>query len=414
MIRNATLLAALLYCTAASAADWPAWRGPDGQGHSTEKDLPLKWGPSENVHWKIALPDEGNSTPIVCKDRIFLTQATDKGTRRSLWCLSRSDGKRLWQKDVEYKDKESTHNTNPYCSASPVTDGERVVVSHGSAGMYCYDFDGNEKWKYDTGKMEHIWGNASSPILHGDLAILWCGPGERQFLLAVNKKTGEKVWQYDEAGGKSGTGGGSDWIGSWSTPIVVKVGDHDELILSMPLKLRGFDPKTGKELWWCDGLGKLVYTSPLYADGIVVAMSGYGGPALAVKLGGSGDITKDRLWHHTKGNPQRVGSGVIVGEHVYILSEPGLAQCFELKTGKEVWGSQRAGSRSWGSMVAAGARLYVTNQDGTTYVFTANPKYEEPAVNKLGEHVNASIAVADGELYIRTYKNLWCIKGNAN
>lgn len=402
-------LIVLCFAVVALAANWPAWRGPDGQGRCSEKDLPLKWSTTENVRWKVPLPDAGNSTPIVWNDRIFLTQATEKGNRRFVMCLSRADGKLLWQKETPHKEREITHQTNPYCSASPVTDGERVIASLGSAGMVCYDFSGTELWRHELGKLEHIWGNASSPVLYGDLVILWCGPGERQFLLALDKKTGQKVWQTDEPGGKSGIAN-KEWLGSWSTPIIAKVGGQDQLILSVPFKLKGFDPKTGKELWSCSGLTRLAYTSPLYGDGIAVAMSGYLGSALAVKLGGTGDITKDRLWLHDKKNPQRIGSGVIVGSHVYILNEIGLPQCLDLKTGKDVWQvEQRPGGKSWGSMVAAGDRLYVTNQNGDTLVFRASPKYELLATNKLDEHTNASLAVSDGELFIRTYKHLWCI-----
>src|SRR5262245_31263377 len=157
---------------AARADNWPGWRGPDGQGQCAEKGVPLTWSAKENVRWKVKLPDEGSSTPIVWGDRIFLTQASEKSLwpakggkggqggpaiakKRSLWCLDRATGKIVWQKDVIYDEKESTHPTNPYCSASPVTDGERIVVSHGSAGMYCYDFSGKELWNYQVGKLEH-------------------------------------------------------------------------------------------------------------------------------------------------------------------------------------------------------------------------------------------------------------------
>src|SRR5262249_43135887 len=162
-------------------------------------------------------------------------------------------GKILWQKYVSFAGKEPTHDTNPYGSATPATDGERVVVSLGSAGLACYDFDGMELWKKDLGELIHIWGSASSPIIHGDHIILWCGPGERQFLIALDKKTGAKVWQHDEPGGKSGISGkgGNDWIGSWSTPIISKFGNREELILSVPRKVKGFDPASGKELWSC-------------------------------------------------------------------------------------------------------------------------------------------------------------------
>lgn len=391
------------------AANWPAWRGPDGQGHCAETDLPLKWSATENVKWKIPLPDAGNSTPVIWGDKIFLTQATEKGTVRSLMCLNRADGKLLWKKEVKHTDKETTHSTNPYCSASPATDGERVVVSHGSAGMYCYDFAGKELWKKDCGKMEHIWGNASSPILYQDLAILWVGPGERQVLLAVDKKSGKTVWEHNEPGGASGSGGNKEWIGSWSTPTIIQSEGKDQLLLSVPKKVKGFDPKDGKELWFCDGLTNLVYTSPLYGNGIAVGMSGFGGSALAVRLEGTGDITKNRLWHHPR-NTQRVGSGVIVGDHVYILEENGTPHCYELKNGTEVWKIEnRPSGSTWASMVAAGGRLYVMNKQADTLVFAASPKYELLATNKIGETSNASPAIADGEIYIRTYKHLYCI-----
>jgi outer membrane protein assembly factor BamB len=421
MQRSASALAVLLLLAATAGADnWPAWRGGDGQGQCAEKGLPLTWSAKENVRWKTPLPDAGCSTPVIWGDRVFVTQAGDKtmwppkgsngglaiAKKRSLLCLERASGKILWQKDVLYPEQESTHQTNPFCSASPVTDGERIIVSFGSAGMYCYDFKGNELWKKDLGKLEHIWGNASSPILYGDLAILWCGPGDRQFLLAVNKKTGAKAWQTDVPGGSYSAKG--TWLGSWSTPVIAKVNGKDQLVLGVPKKLKGFDPDSGKELWSCDGMGNLVYTSPLIAGDIAVAMSGFNGPALAVKLGGTGDITKDRLWHHEK-NTQRVGSGVIVGEHVYIVEASGVPHCYELKSGKEVWKADRPADENWSSMVHADGRLYVTTRSGSTLVFAANPKYELLATNRLNEHTDSSIAISNGDIFIRTYKNLWCI-----
>jgi outer membrane protein assembly factor BamB len=402
----------LLGASLARADHWPNWRGPKNDGHAPDQKVPLQWSPTENVRWKVALPSDGNSTPVIWGDRIFVTQAIDrKGTRRALLCLARDTGKLLWQKETEFKDAEPTHSTNPFCSASPVTDGERVVVSHGSAGMVCYDFEGKELWRKDLGKLHHIWGNASSPILYDDLAILWCGPGERQFLLAVNKRTGAKVWQHDEPGGKFGTTN-KEWLGSWSTPIIAPVGNRDELILGVPTKVKGFDPKTGKELWSCDGLGSLVYTSPVCsADGIVVAMAGYGGAALAVRAGGAGDVTKThRLWHHTKGNRQRIGSPVILGDNVYIVCEKGPAQCFDLKTGKEVGKVDRiTEDKCWSTLVLIGNRFYLPCWNGDTYVLSADPKFEVLATNSLSEPILSSIAVSNGALFIRTYKHLWCI-----
>jgi outer membrane protein assembly factor BamB len=408
----AFLVLAGVLAAPAAAENWPGWRGPDRMGHSAEKDLPLTWGPKEHVKWKAPLPDTGNASPVVWGDRVFVTQATEKGTRRGVICFDRASGKQLWFKTIEYRETEPTHATNPHGSATPVTDGERVYASLGSAGLVCYDFSGNRVWQKSFGPQIHIWGNASSPVLYGDLVVLFVGPGETQALVALDKKTGDPVWRHDEPGGKSGTTGNQDWIGSWSTPVVAKVNGRDELILNVPLRVKGFDPKTGKELWACDGLGKLVYTSPVVSDdGIVVAMSGYGGPALAVKVGGSGDVTKThRLWHHTKNIPQRIGSPVIVGDHAFLVSEPGLGQCFELKAGRDLWEKTRLTSTTWGSLVSAGGRLYVTNVAGETLVLAPTPeKADVLATNKLPDKVLASIAVADGELFIRGYKNLWCI-----
>lgn len=417
MKRNIVAAVLLVVClSSVKAEDWPQWRGPTGQGFCTEEGILLNWSDTENVKWKIPLEQQGNSTPVIWRDKIFLTQANKDGEIRSLLCLARADGKLLWQRDVPYGEMERNWNPNWYANASPVTDGQRVVVSFASAGMYCFDLAGNQLWKRtDLGKWEHQFGSGSSPVLYRDLAILWCGPNEngRNFLLAVNKATGETVWEADQP------------YGSWSTPLVTKVSGQDQLLLGLskdvkgaPLDktgfLYGFDPQSGKELWRCQGLSSYVYTSPLYssAHNIAVGMSGYGGSAMAVKLGGSGDITADRLWHHPN-NTQRVGSGMIVGDHAYIVEENGVPHCYELKTGEEVWKvDQRPGAgTTWGSMVHANGRLYVLMRDGATLVFAASPRYELLATNSLGrgQSTNSSLAISNGDIFIRTFKHLWCI-----
>jgi outer membrane protein assembly factor BamB len=406
-----SIVLAVVFLSPVLAENWPGWRGPTGQGQSSDKGPPLKWSEEENVKWKVPLPDTGNASPVVWGKRIFITQATDKGKKRGVMCFDREKGKLLWHKSVDFDDQEPTHGTNPFGSATPVTDGQRVIASLGSAGLVCWDMDGKQLWHRPLGKMIHIWGNASSPILYGDLVILWSGPGQKQALVAFDKTTGKPAWEHDEPGGKSGLGEDKEWVGSWSTPVVVRVGERDELILSVPYKVKGFDPKTGKERWSCAGLGPLVYTSPVVsADGIVVAMSGFHGPALAVKAGGAGDVTKThRLWHHPRPLPQRIGSPAIVGEHAYLINEQGLGQCFELKTGKDLWAQARVTSTTWGSLVHAAGRLYVTNTSGETVVLAATAKRAVLTRNKLQDRVLASIAVSDGELFIRGYKHLYCI-----
>ncbi len=405
MTRPTLAFAALLFLATPLAADnWPQWRGPTGQGFCAEKDLPLTWSQNENVKWKIDLEMQGNSTPVVWGERIFLTQATTEGKVRSLLCFARDDGRKLWQRDVPYDKPERNWNKNWYANASPLTDGERVVVTFGSAGMVCYNFAGEELWKRtDLGEWQHAFGNGASPVFYGDLVIQWCGPNEkgRNFLLAAKKATGETVWEYDEKNG------------SWGTPIVVNHGDRDQLLLSTVPHLKSFDPKTGDVLWYCEGLNKYAYASPLFSaeHGIAVAMSGYNGAALAVKVGGEGDITASRLWDHPN-NIQRVGSGMIIGDHCYLVEENGVPHCYELQTGKQVWELDKrpSGGTTWGSMVHAEGRLYVLMRSGKTLVFAAQPQYELLATNDIGPaETNSSLAISNGDVFLRTFKHLWCI-----
>ena len=410
----------------ARGENWPAWRGPTGQGLSTEENLPVSWSTTENVRWKVPLPSAGNSTPIIWGDRVFITQANDVtqwppkvpdyfaggssagghaiAEKRSVMCFQRTDGKLLWQRDVVYKTPEMTHPTNPVCAASPVTDGERVIASHGPAGLVCYDFDGQELWRYDVGKIEHLWGTASSPVLYGDLCILWCGPGARQFLVALNKKTGEKVWETVEEGGDDGITS-KKFLGSWSTPLVARVGDQDQLLFAVPFKIKGYDVLSGKELWSSSGPGVYCYPSPLFVDDLAIF-----GPNL-VKLGGLGDISSNRQKY--KVGSMKICSAVVVGDYLYTYSDVGVPGCYEWKTGTDVWKDQikqrPGGKTAWGSLVHAAGRIYITDQDGATSVFSTGPKYEFLHLNPLGERCNASIAPSQGNLFIRTHKNLWCI-----
>jgi len=408
----------LLAAFSVQAANWPAWRGPDGNGVTTETKLPLTWSATENVKWKVALPERGNSTPIVWGDRIFLTQ--NIGQQRALMCLDRRSGEVLWKAGPTYTAEERTHETNPYASASPVTDGERVIAWFGSAGLWCWDLAGKEQWHVDLGKQDHEWGYAGSPVLDEKLCFLNFGPGERTFLLAVDKRTGKEAWRVEvppikpklprnDGFGASAAG----MVGSWSTPLLVKAGERTELAMAWPEKLSGHDPATGKELWFCSGLNPLIYTSPMFGEGVVVGSGGYGGSTIAVKPGGSGDVTAQRLWYRPK-DKQRIGSGVITGGHLYILNTPGTAQCIRLTTGEPVWEERLVGTgakgESWSSMILSGDRIYVPNQSGETFVLRAAPKFEKLAVNALGDGLmNASLAVSDGEIFLRTHAHLWCI-----
>ena len=392
----------------AVAENWPAWRGPQGLGHADAKGVPVSWSNKENVRWQVALPAEGNATPIVWENRVYIAQAQNEGKIRGLMCFNRENGELLWSKEVAYEEPETTHGTNPYCSSSPVADGERIFVWYGSAGFYAYTMDGEELWNVDLGKFEHIWGNASSPVLYKDKVLLHAGPGENTFLVALDQKTGKEIWRNSEL--TSGDNPRRGQEGSWSTPVLYEDQGRTLALLSVPGSLAAFDPETGKKVWWCDGLTRLVYTSPLVSDGVAVAMSGYGGAAIGVRTGGEGNVTEThRLWLHDKRNPQRVGSGVMVGKHLYILHDTGVAWCMNAETGEKLWESRLGGA--WSSMVYADGKLYVVGSGGNAYVIEPDPsECKVLATNRLGETTRASLAFADNQIFIRTYKNLYCIE----
>lgn len=397
----------------AIAADWPAFRGADGSGVASEDRAPLHWSREENLRWQVTLPGPGNSSPIVSCGRVFVTCAEESGKKRHLYCFDRRNGERLWVRTVEFSSVEPTHRTNPYCASTPVADGTRVVVWHGSVGVFCYGYDGKEIWHTDLGAVRHEWGSASSPMVHQGKVILNFGPGSQTFLAALDLKTGGLLWKHDEPGGLDATD--RRMVGSWSTPVVARIEGRDQILCSMPTRLVACDPETGSLLWFCRGLSServdLVYPSPLVCGDLGIAFSGWvNGPTIGFKLGGSGDVTaSNRQW--LANQPQRIGSGVVVGGHFYVVNAgPGTAQCVECSTGKVVWTERLEGGESWGSLVLAAGRLYVTSRRGITSVFRPDPtKFELLAVNDLEEPSNATPAISDGEVFLRTDSHLFCI-----
>ena len=403
----------------AFGGNWPAWRGEHGMGLA-EPPLASEWSATQNVRWRAALPEPGNSTPIVWGNRIFLTQALKQQGRRTLMCFDRAGGKLLWQSGVTYTDPEPTHATNPYASASPVTDGRMVVAWFGSAGLLAYDFNGKELWRRELGKQHHTWGYASSPVMHGERIYLNFGPGERSFIAALDKKSGRTLWQLDlprGQGAKFGNWSADDMYGSWSTPLVIRAvtpaGEREELIVAAARRLMGLDPATGKILWTADGLGDLVYPSPVFHDGLIVAMSGFSGPSMAVKPGGAGDVTEThRVWRKER-SKQMIGSGVAHDGHLYTVDTGGIAECIRVKTGEVVWtGRLRTTADSgavWSSPVLSNGAIYVMNQSGETFRFKAGPAFEFLGSNKLNETSNSSVVIAAGDIILRTHHALWVI-----
>ncbi len=398
------------------AEDWPAFRGPRGNGTSLEKDVPLKWSKQENITWKVALPAPGNSSPIVSNGRVFVTCAENKGHKRSLYCFDRKDGRELWVRSVNFDKDMPTHKTNNYCGSTPVADGKRVIVWHASAGLFCYDFAGNELWNRNLGEFQHQWGYGVSPILHKGKIILHCGPGKRVFMTAIDPANGKTIWETEEPiDGDGERNTQRKYMGSWSTPVIAEVNGQELIVCSMSLRVNAYDPQTGKILWSCRGLkgkkGDLAYTSPVLAKEICVTMGGFNGPAIGFRMQGTGDITAaQQLWRNEP-NPQRISTGIYTNNALFMASAgPNLFQCLNPTTGKILWQERSGGAACWGSLILANQLLYVTDQSGTTHVFKPNVKRLEKVVqNKLGEPSNSTPAISDGQIFIRTFRHLYCI-----
>ena len=423
LFKSLLITSALVFSVQSSNANWPSWRGPNGDGSSPVTDLPVKWSEGENVRWRIGLPDRGNSTPIIWGDKVILTQAIEKEGFRSTMAFDLETGKQLWQSGTVYKEKESTHRDNPYCAASPVTDGKTIVSTYGSAGVFAYDMDGKELWQRDLGPQVHTWGNASSPVIHGDTVYVYHGPGKFSAMYALNLANGNTVWKrelpepvpterFDGFAGRS-----PGIVGSFSTPVIATFNGKAQLVISLPQQLKSFDLKTGDELWFSEGLNPLIYTSPVVHGDKVLIYGGYSGEGMLVQPKGSGDITKtSRLWHEKRAKKGRLGTGVIKNGLYFHINMDGLAECIEVATNKQIWLERLpvkgAKGDSWSSSLLVGDRVYFVNQAGEVHVVKASPEFEVVASSVTGEKTNSTLIASKDALILRTWEGLWCISEN--
>lgn len=411
------LLCLLCFCAGISAQSWPGFRGPAGNGICAVETAPVTWGPETNVKWKVELPQPANGSPIVIGDKVFLACAADsEGKQRSLHCFSRLTGEQSWVRTVEIDEKMPTHKTNPYCGSTPASDGECIVIWHGSAGLFCYDLDGEEIWKRDLGEFRHMWGYGTSPVIHGGKVILNASPGETVFLTALDIETGETIWRTDEPVVGDGQRNESNkYMGSWCTPVIIEFEDEEQVLCTQATRVVAYDPEDGKIIWFCRGVsharGDLAYSSPVVSGDVCVVIAGFKGPGMGIRLGGKGDVTEThRLWRK-EDSPQSIGSGVSLEGRIFIPhAEGGGISCVDPKTGDELWQERSSRAQQWGSIVFAAGRMYLTNQQGETIVFAPNTdKFESIARNDLGEAGNSTPAFSDGEIFIRTHERLYCI-----
>lgn len=416
-LRSLLLLAALAALPAA-ASDWTQFRGPDASGIAEGQNLPATWDSATNIVWDVELPGPGGSSPILIGDRVFVTSYSgyaesvdDPGDMEDLMrhvvCLDRASGEVLWSKEFEARMPESRYvggnNTrHGYATSTPVSDGESVYIFFGKSGVLAFDLEGNPRWTADVGEGTDGWGSASSPVLHGDLLLINASV-ESGSLVALDKNTGREVWRAEGVNR------------SWATPVLVEAGGRTEVVLNLPRKVAAYDAATGAALWHCEGIpDSYICPSVIAEDGIVYALGGRRSELIAVRAGGSGDVTDSHmLWRTGEGN--NVTSPVLVDGYLYWLHESrGKAYCVDAATGKVVYEESlepRPGL-IYASLTAADGKLYAPSQENGTYVLAAKPEFEQIAVNTFQNdtsRVNATIVLADGKLYMRTDKAIYCI-----
>jgi len=417
---------------AATIPGWPQWRGPSGQGISEEKNLPAEWTATKNIKWKTAIPGRGHSSPIVWGERIFVTTAiegdvvpghkavvhydegkefrhpdsvgADHKHQFRVLCIDRKTGKVLWdQLAFEGTPYDDRHRKSSFAASTPATDGQSVYAFFGTEGLYAYNMKGKLLWKADLGKLGTVgMGTGTSPLLYQNLVIVQCDEenGAASFIVALDKNTGREVWRTPRK-----------IQVSWCTPLLVTTSKRAELITSGNEAVISYDPATGKELWRHKGVESNAIPSPVSTSALVIISAGFPAKiAMAIELGGSGDLADSVVWKYTKGTAY-VPSPILYGDYLYLTSDRGVLTCLDVKTGEVKYEGGRVPipASFTASPVAFDGKILLTSEDGDTFVVKAGPKHEIITTNTVGEPVYASPAVAAGNIFIRGERNLYCI-----
>jgi outer membrane protein assembly factor BamB len=385
------------------ADDWPTWRGPHGNGHSSETNLPVKWD-AKSIVWKTALPGIGQSSPVVKGDRIFLTSYLDKGKKRVLLCVERATGKILWQQEAWSGVPEKTHQMNGWASATCATDGEHVFAFFGKGGLHCYTADGKKVWSRDLGQFSGDWGTTASPLLFGDLVVQNCDSTAKPFLLAVDKHTGKDVWKTPRP---------TPQKGGWSSPILVNTGQRPEIVLNGEAFVIGYDPKSGAELWRCKAFAGRGEPTIAPDKNRVFVVNGLAGDIYSVKIGGAGDVTKSNiLWHTPRKGNRDQPSPIVVGDYLLVADMKGVTTCYDANTGK-IWWKERIGAGEFtASPVAANGLAYFLSEQGDTIVLEPAREMKKVSTNPLsasGELFRATLTPSNGQFFARSQTHLYCI-----
>jgi outer membrane protein assembly factor BamB len=386
---------------------WPQWRGPSAQGHVPEAKYTDTWSPTSGIRWKAAVPGRGNSSPVVWGTRLFLTTARDSGRRLSIIAYDRTDGRVLWETFVPQDGIENVHDKNGYASATPATDGQRVYASFGRHGLVAVDMNGTIVWHRKFGVIDNYHGPAGSPVLYKDRLFIYQDQAptasQTAFVAAFDKATGRTIWQTPR----------SETVG-WGTPVVIDAGDRDELVVSGQRRVVAYHPDTGRELWTVRGMTFEVIPTPVVGHGFVFASSGRAGPTMAIRPGGSGDVTATHVaWSTPRGSPF-VPSGIVVGDLLYLVNDmQSILTVYDAKTGALAYQGRMGVAQREGfsaSPVAVNGKVFFTNDDGQTFVVQAGREFKVLHVNELGARTLASPALVDGTWYWRSDGQLVAIR----
>ena len=431
MIRFSTfLLVTLATSLIVDAEDWTRFRGPNGSGISDSSNVPVEWSPGNNMKWSIDLPGKGSSSPIILGDRVYITSYTGYGLDkenpgkpadlvRHLLAIDRKTGEEIWRASVNSDNEEDPYKgfiqEHGYASSTPVTDGEHIFVLFGKTGMVAFDMDGNQVWKTHLGNNSdpYKWGDGSGAALHGDLVIVNAGIVGHQ-IVALNKSDGSIAWSIEDP----------KFTNCWSTPILVTIDGRDEMVFSMPGKILAVDPASGEQLWEAESpITQTVCGSLCEKDGVVFAMGGQEGNAVAVRCGGTGDVTNS----HTVWNGKLragIGTPLVIGDIMYWESA-GIAYAASCSSGEYVYKERlpieessdaKRGRRSpagdYASPIAVENKVYMLTRKGGLYVINAGSAFELVAQNDFaGDEslFNATPAVSNGDLFVRSEHKLYCI-----
>jgi hypothetical protein len=415
--------------TPAPAADWPRFRGPNGSGVAgDDAPTPVEFGADRNLAWRVELPGDGVSSPIVVGDRVLVTAYSGYGPGggtqldlvRHLVCLDRRTGKTLWSQRVEAVLPEDSYAgmgvpSHGYASHTPASDGRRIYAFFGKSGVRAYDLDGTLVWQRSLGTESdpRHWGSASSPIVVGDLVVVTAGP-ERRAIVGLDAATGEERWSAP-----------SDSLGSvWGTPATATIDDsRTDIVIGAPGEFWGLNPETGKVRWYAAGVGDDGFnTSVVVSDGVAYAVEGRSGGSMAVRVGGKGDVAStNTVWSGRDAN--RFGTPLVYRGRLYVVSS-GVISCLDAATGGRIYQSRLGGGAGGGgrrgsdysSPVAADGKIYYVTGGGDVHVIAAGDTFESLAVNSLqedGESFAATPAIADGAIFIRSSRHLSCFRQGA-